>query len=66
MTVEELARLVQSMRDAQRQYFRKRQSDALAESIRLEQELDAAVRAILQPSLPIPHDGDHTGGGPVG
>lgn len=47
-----LARLVQAMRNAQREYFRTRSNTAIAEARRLEKQVDDAVRDQLeQPRL---------------
>jgi len=64
MTIFELARLIQRMRDAQRHYFRTRSLEALDDSKRLERELDHAARVILEdrppmlPGLDTPEDTD--------
>ena len=53
MTALELARIVKDCRRAQRLYFRTRTEDALAESRRLERELDKLLDEILtQPTFP--------------
>jgi hypothetical protein len=49
MTLKELALLVQQMRSAQRTYFKDRTTQALEASKRVERELDAAVKEILDP-----------------
>lgn len=49
MSTYELAALAQRVREAQRAYFRHRSSELLAESKRLERELDAAVNGVLNP-----------------
>lgn len=46
MTLQELAELVGKMRDAQRGFFRTRDPDVLAESKRLEREVDKALDAL--------------------
>ena len=53
MTLDELARLVRQMRDAQRAYFRERSPQALSVSKELERRIDRAVANILdtQPRL---------------
>ncbi len=52
MTTEDLARLVQRMRAAQKKYFRTRGQDDLEESKRLEKAVDVACDAVLrQPQL---------------
>jgi hypothetical protein len=45
----DFARLVASMRAAQRKYFRTRSYDDLDESKRLEREVDAALKEALEP-----------------
>jgi hypothetical protein len=52
VTVEELARLVKRMREAQARYFRTRDTAALAESKDLERRIDEAVRGVLSPEPP--------------
>lgn len=52
MTVEQLAELVQEMRNAQREYFRTRSGSALDRSKKLEKQVDEALGAVLrQPGL---------------
>ena len=52
MTVEQLAELVQEMRNAQREYFRTRSGPALDRSKRLEKQVDEALGEVLrQPGL---------------
>ena len=52
MSVEQLASLVQEMRNAQREYFRTRSGPALEKSKRLEKQVDDALGAVLrQPGL---------------
>ena len=48
-TVEELARLVNEMRTAQKEYFRTRSGSALENSKRLERKVDEAVGEVLRP-----------------
>lgn len=48
MTVEKLAKLVQEMRAAQKQYFRLRSTDALEQSKRLERIVDISVKDVLE------------------
>lgn len=49
MTVEGLARMVRSLRTAQKDYFKSRLGSALEDCKRREKEVDEAVRAILDP-----------------
>lgn len=49
MTVQELAELVEKMRNAQREFFRTRSASALQVSKRLEKQVDNACQAILTP-----------------
>lgn len=52
MTIQELARMVQAMREAQRHYFRTRTQGCLEESKRREKAVDLAVHGVLsQPTL---------------
>lgn len=48
MTLGELATLVALMRRAQKIYFRVRDAESLAEAKRLERQVDAACRRILE------------------
>ena len=47
----EFIELVRRMREAQREYFRSRSSEALTESKRLERQVDTALAAAKTPSL---------------
>ena len=49
MTIEQLGRLVERMRKAQRAYFNTRTQAALAESKALEREVDLAIKTVLSP-----------------
>lgn len=44
MTLDQFARLVADMREAQREYFRTRSSTALDRSKRLERQVDQAIK----------------------
>lgn len=52
MTTNDLAYLVKRMRDAQKNYFRTRAPEVLGESKKLEREVDAAVKGVLEPPAP--------------
>lgn len=52
MTLQELAKLASSVRDAQRRYFRDRSPQNLNMSKDWERRLDAAVQEILEPQNP--------------
>ena len=61
MTAYELARLAKDVRRAQRLYFRTRTADALAESKRLERELDRVLDEFIdQPGLPGLTNSEHS------
>lgn len=47
MTLEDLARLVNEMRQAQKTYFRTKSASALDEAKRLEKQVDDACREVL-------------------
>ena len=51
MTVRELAELVKKMRDAQRSYFRSRDTGTLDLAKGLERMVDDAVAQVIHPSL---------------
>lgn len=53
MNVEEFAKLVKEMRDAQKMYFKTRDSKVLSESKRLEKEVDNAVDLLLNICRPL-------------
>lgn len=61
MTIEELARLVKSMRDTQKAYFRERTPTKLRESKDAEWRIDATVKEILDPPQPGLFDGEGQG-----
>ena len=48
MTVTELARVVQEMRHAQKEYFRTRSQSALEQSKRLEKKVDRCCEIVMQ------------------
>lgn len=50
--LEELLSLVVKMRDAQKEYFKTRRGDVLADSKRLEREFDKAADAYFNPPTP--------------
>jgi hypothetical protein len=49
MTVQDLARLVADMRNAQRHYFRTQSVSALQEAMRLERRVDETIKFLLSP-----------------
>lgn len=53
MNIEEFAKLVKEMRDAQKTYFKTRDSKVLSESKRLEKEVDKAVDLLLNICRPL-------------
>ena len=53
MNIEEFAKLVKKMRDAQKMYFKTRDSKVLSESKRLEKEVDKAVDLLLNICRPL-------------
>lgn len=52
MSIEELAELVRQMREVQKRFFRgDKSADTVGRAKALERQVDAAVLAIVQPSL---------------
>lgn len=58
MNISDLARLVESMRKAQNEYFRQRDNTRLNISKDWERKVDKAVKDVLHPESPGLFDGD--------
>lgn len=50
MTLTDLAKLVKEMRTAQGWYFKERTAERLNAAVRLEKQVDAAVKSVLEPT----------------